>query len=299
VRLEPATGEVSFGPAVRQPDGSVRQYGAVPAKGSAVRVRRYRTGGGQHGNVATGELRVLRSSLPFIATVANRRPARGGVDGETVDNAKLRGPMTLRTRSRAVVPADYEQLARHAAPQTARVCCVPAAADDPTALIRLLVVPDVPADGQGRIRFEDLVPAPDTLRDISGYLDQRRPIGARVLVQPPLYQGVTVVASVQVGRGAPADRVRADALAALYRYFNPLTGGPDGCGWPFGRPVQAGEAFAVLQRVPGVELVEDVRLYPADPLTGERREHAPRVPLERHWLVFSYEHHVRVREDGG
>jgi predicted phage baseplate assembly protein len=299
VRLEPTAGEVAFGPAVRQPDGTVRYYGAVPAKGCAVRVRRYRTGGGQHGNVATGELRVLRSSLPYVAQVENRRPARGGVDGETVDNAKLRGPMTLRTLYRAVVPADYEQLAREAAPQTARVCCVPAAADDPTAVIRLLVVPAVPAGDGGRIRFEDLVPSEGTLRSISAYLDERRPIGARVLVQPPLYQGVTVVASIQVARGTAVERVRADALAALYRYFNPLNGGPDGRGWPFGRPVQAGEAFAVLQRVPGVDLVEEVRLYPADPLTGERREQAARVPLERHWLVFSYEHQIRVREEGG
>jgi predicted phage baseplate assembly protein len=299
VRLEPATGEISFGPAVRQEDGSVRHFGAVPPKGSAIRVRGYRTGGGAQGNVAVGELRVLRSSLPYVTEVANRRPARGGVDGESVENAKLRGPLTLRTLHRAVVPADYEQLARQAAPQTARVCCVPVAAEDPTAVIRLLVVPEVPADHEGRIRFEDLVPSAQTLQVISGYLDERRPIGARVLVQPPFYQGVTVVASVQVARGTSADRVRKDALAALFRHFNPLTGGPDGRGWPFGRPVHEGAAFAVLQRVPGVELVEEVRLYPADPLTGERHERAARIPLERHWLVFSYEHQVRVREEGG
>ena len=71
-----------------------------------------------------GALRILRSSVPFVARVENRRPAAGGVDGETVDNARVRGPMTLRTLHRAVVPEDYERLAREVAPGVARVRCV-------------------------------------------------------------------------------------------------------------------------------------------------------------------------------
>ena len=299
VRLDPTSGEISFGPAITQPDGGLWYYGSVPGKGRAIRVRRYATGGGRQGNVAAGALRVVRSSLPFVARVENRRPARGGVDGETVENAKLRGPMTLRTLDRAVVPADYEQLAREAAPQVARVRCVPAEPEDPTGLIRLLVVPAVPADEGGRLVFEELVPPVDVLAAIGRYLDPRRPIGARVQVQPPYYQGITVVASLEVSRGIAPEPVRIAALAALYRYFDPLTGGPDGEGWPFGRPVQEGEAFAVLQRVPGVDLVETVRLYPADPVTGDRGERTGKVVLEPHWLAFSYEHQVRVRPGGG
>ena len=74
----------------------------------------------------------------------------------------------------------------------------------------------------------------------------------------------------------------------------PVEGGPAGTGWPFGRPVQAGDVFAVLQRVPGVELVEDVKLFPADPVQGERGEAVPRVDVPPHGLVHSYEHQVRV-----
>jgi predicted phage baseplate assembly protein len=298
VQLEPTSGEVSFGPAISQPDGALWYYGAIPGKGRAIRASRYATGGGRQGNVAAGALRVVRSSLPYVARVENRRAARGGVDGETVDNAKLRGPMTLRTLDRAVVPADYEQLAREAAPQVARVRCVPVAGEDPTGLIRLLVVPSVPAGEGGRLAFPDLVPPEAVLAAISEHLEPRRPIGARVQVQPPYYQGITVVASLAVSRGAAVEPVRAAALAALYRYFDPLTGGPDGGGWPFGRPVQEGEAFAVLQRVPGVDLVETVRLYPADPVTGDRGERTARITLEPHWLAFSYEHQLRVRAGG-
>ncbi|GAB2633274.1 putative baseplate assembly protein [Streptomyces capparidis] len=295
--LDPNSGRVDFGPAVRSADGGVRHHGAVPPKGAPVRVRAYRTGGGRRGNVARGALRVLRSSLPFVATAENRRPGLGGVDGETVDAARVRGPMTLRTLHRAVVPRDYEQLAREVAPDAARVACVPAG-DDPEQAggVRLLVVPAGRGDERGRIRFEELLPPRDTLAAIAEYLDERRPIGTRLVVEPPYYQGVTVVASVQAVRGAVLERLRSEALAALYHYVNPLTGGPANQGWPFGRPVHSGEIFAVLQRVPGVDLVEDVRLFPADPLTGQRGEPATRIELDRHALVFSYEHQLRVRE---
>ena len=91
-------------------------------------------------NVARGALRVLRSSLPYVARVTNRAPAVGGVDGESVENARVRGPLTLRTLHRAVVPRDYEQLAREVAPEAARVHCVRAGEQESEAL-RLLVVP--------------------------------------------------------------------------------------------------------------------------------------------------------------
>lgn len=298
ITLDPNSGRVEFGPAVRERDGSIRYYGAVPPKGATVRVRAYRTGGGLRGNVARSTLRVLRGAIPYVARVENRRPALGGVDGETVDSARVRGPMTLRTLHRAVVPHDYELLAREVAPDASRVQCIPAGGDSDVEAggVRLLVVPAGRSDGQGRIRFDELVPPQHTLALIAGHLDERRPIGARLVVEPPFYQGVTVVASVQARRGVVPERVREEALAALYGYFNPLSGGPGGEGWPFGRPVQSGEAFAVLQQVPGVDLVEDVRLFPADPVTGERGEPTAKIALDRHALVFSYEHQLRVRE---
>jgi predicted phage baseplate assembly protein len=134
------------------------------------------------------------------------------------------------------------------------------------------------------------------LDKIRSHLDARRPIGTRLMVEPPYYQGVTVVASFQVAAGYEPDEVREDALTGVYRYLNPLTGGPEGQGWPFGRPVHAGEVFAVLQQVPGVDLVDDVKLFTADPRTGERAaQPVTRVLLEENALVFSYEHQLRVR----
>ena len=58
--------------------------------------------------------------------------------------------------------------------------------------------------------------------------------------------------------------------------------------------MQAGEIFGRLQQVHGIEMVEDVRLFSADPLTGARGKEAARIDLDANSLVFSYEHQVRV-----
>jgi hypothetical protein len=50
----------------------------------------------------------------------------------------------------------------------------------------------------------------------------------------------------------------------------------------------------VLQALRGVDIVEDVRLFGADPVTGERGSAVNRLDLPPHALVFSYGHQVRV-----
>ncbi|MGA5822661.1 putative baseplate assembly protein [Kitasatospora sp. NPDC094028] len=294
VRLDRSTGELTFGPALREPDGTLRQYGAVPPEGAPIRIRSYRTGGGRRGNLARGALAVLRSSVPYVARVENPRPAEGGVDGEDVEGARLRGPIVLRTRGRAVTAEDYEELAREAAPAVGRVRCVADEEGPDAGGVRVLLVPAAADDGEGRLSFGQLACSPELLEQVTGYLDERRLLGARLLVEPPHYQGVTVVASLRARPRSSPGRLQRAALAALHRYLNPLTGGPDGTGWPFGRPLHSGEVFAVLQRLPDVELVESVRLFPADPERGHRGEATDRIRLAPHALVFSYEHQVRV-----
>ncbi len=294
VRVDAATGEFTFPPVLREPDGALRQCGAVPPKGARIRVARYRTGGGPAGNVARGAISVLRSSVPYVASVVNREAARGGVAGETVANAKLRAPDVLRMQERAVTAEDYEIISRQAAPSVRRVRCLPAAQG--AGAVRVLVVPDAVADeGDDRLRFEQLIPSDQVLEAITASLDERRLIGTRLVVEPPVYQGVTVVARLATAPG-DADRVREAALAALFRHLNPLHGGPDGSGWPFGRPVQYGEVFGVLQHATGNALVEEIRLFPADPVTGRRGAPADRIDVAAGALVFSYQHQVVVTE---
>lgn len=296
--LDPVAGEIVFGPGIRLGDGSVRQFGAVPSKAAPIRVPCYRVGGGRRGNVARGAIRALRTAVPFVSSVENREPATGGVDGEDIEAAKLRAPLALQSRGRAVTAADYEYLAAEADPQVARARCVPGEGAD-AAVVRVLLIPALPTratdDAAAAVRFEALRPSADLLRRVSAYLDERRVLGTRLLVEPPFYRGITAVARVRAEPRTEPERVDAAARATLARYLHPLHGGPDGTGWPFGRPVRSGDLFAALQSVAGVEAVEEVRLYEADPITGRRsKSWVSTVDIGPDALPFPFDNRVQV-----
>ncbi len=296
--LDAATGEIVFGPAVRDPDGSLRQHGAVPPKGADLRVPRYAVGGGRRGNVGAGALRVLKRSIPYVTAVDNPRPATGGVDGESIDEVRSRAPTSLRTRQRAVTAEDHEHLVRRAAPEFARVVCLEMDPDRPEGGgVRILVVPEV-EEPIGEASVEELRPRDDVLERVRDDLESRRTVGTRVRVEPPTYRPVTV--AVLLRTAAPGtDRIEAGARAALYRYLSPLVGGPDGAGWPVGRTVHVRELHGVLQQVPDVRYLEDARLYPVDPSTGERGDAVEELELPPTGLPLSYEHQVTVQPVGG
>src|SRR5207245_4632569 len=113
-----------------------------------------------------------------------------------------------------------------------------------------LVVPSVTLGGD-RLSFEQLAPDDEVLRKVAEALDRCRLIGARVLVQPALYRGVTVVARLRARRGTAVARLHEEALDALYAYLDPLVGGPEGAGWPFGRSGQMRAVYGVLQGLGG------------------------------------------------
>jgi predicted phage baseplate assembly protein len=294
--LDAVGGNVRFGPVVREPDGTLRQHGAIPPVNTSIRLRGHAIGGGRTGNVAKGAISTLRSSIPFISDLENLEAAQGGVDGETIEQAKARGPILLRTRSRAVTAEDYEAIALESAPELARVECVTAGEDDVAAgSLRVLVVPAA-SQQEGRIEFAELVPSEESLRRIAERLDEVRLIGTRVSVEPPSYRGVTVVARIVARPKADVDRIQREALETLYSYLNPISGGPDGRGWPFGRPVQSGEVYGLLQQIRGVDMVEDARLFGANPVTGERGKETRKLELDPYSLLYSYEHQVRVEQ---
>lgn len=296
--VDAAAGELVFGPALREADGSLSHYGAVPPKGATIRMTSYLTGGGTQGNISINKIHILKTSVPYIATVENRHAAVGGSGAETVEDLKTRGPLVLRSRGRAVTAEDFEYLASETAPELARVHCLTSggAANPEAGAVRLVVVPHVASDSLGRVKWQDLQPAPETVERVGRYLDERRLAGTRLVINRPAYQGLTVVVGVRALSGFPSDAVRDDILRALYRLFHPLRGGPAGTGWPIGRAVQSAEVGAALAWIPGVNMAEEitVKLFPADAETGRRDNEVARLQLAPDALVYSHAHQVRV-----
>jgi len=287
------TGEIHFGPLVSYRDGSSRQHGAVPQADARVLVTSYRYGGGRRGNVGAGALRILKTTIPFVASVQNLEAATGGVDAETVANAKLRGPLSLRSGERAVTAGDFERLTAEAAPDVARARCLPPA--QPGQAVRLLVVPRVEVEPEALTRRHLALPT-ELVERISAYLDERRMLATSLEIGAPAYQGVTVVARIFGAPSVRPERLRERALAALYRYVNPLVGGPLGTGWPFETDLNAFEVFRLLASLDGVTGVRDVELYAIDLANPQREPQrvGQRMRLQRESLFASHRHQVQV-----
>jgi predicted phage baseplate assembly protein len=192
-----------------------------------------------------------------------------------------------------VTAEDFEHIAKEAAPEVARVKAIATTDGADAGTVRVMVVPAVPTNTP-RLTFDQLVPAEDTLERITKRLDETRLVGTRVVIEPPSYAGVTIVARLRARPRTDTARLQEDAVDALSRYFHPTIGGRDGTGWAFGRPVLAGEVHAALQSVRGTELVEDVRIFGADPVTGERGKPTERLDVDPTALVFSFDHQVLV-----
>jgi len=78
------------------------------------------------------------------------------------------------------------------------------------------------------------------------------------------------VATVSPVDPAEAGSVERLARAALATFLHPLQGGPDRQGWPPGRGVFLSDVAAVLERVPGLDAVDELALLLDGQLQGEQ-----------------------------
>ncbi|RKY58160.1 MAG: putative baseplate assembly protein [Candidatus Neomarinimicrobiota bacterium] len=315
--VDTATGEVAFGPAVRQPDGTVRQYGRVPEAGRAIRFSRYRYGGGVKGNVPAESLRVLTTSLAYVARVTNLRRATGGRDPESLEEVKARARRELRVQSRAVTAEDYEQLALQATRAVARVKCrTPRAGDErlPPGTVEVLVVPAA-ADSLSVGDLRGLHVDGTLAQTVERHLDRYRLLTTVLHVREPRYLGVKVRVEVVPAEYSNPEVVRERVAAALRSFISPLPLDddrvgegvlpPEWSGWPFGRGLYVAEIPSLVQRVPGVKHVLDVQLsvrpvVPAQEEPGAEGEleavEDRVVRVEDDVLLCSLEHEVVVGE---
>jgi predicted phage baseplate assembly protein len=206
-------------------------------------------------------------------SVTNPHAAEGGADGESGGEILARGPEALRHRRRALSAADYESLARQASPAVAAARALPVAGAHgrpAPGWVRLIIVPQS-QDPQPAVSWE-------LRRRVHAFISARAPASvAGIVVVGAEYQPIGVDALVAPRRadeaGVVGDRVR----AALLRFLHPLTGGPEGRGWPFGRGVHVSDVAVLLEGIDGVDYVARLTLTIDDtprgdvvPIAGDR-----------------------------
>ena len=61
-----------------------------------------------------------------------------------------------------------------------------------------------------------------------------------------------------------SDRLRRDIEDKVRKFLHPLTGGRDGKGWAFGRPVLKSDLVHLIEEIPGVHAVDSLQIYDED-----------------------------------
>jgi hypothetical protein len=202
------------------------------------------------GDVAAIQARLAAATSPV--------PAAGGAAAETLAHATGRAIEARESSLRAVTLRDYETLAlstpgtrvaRAAARANVRpgFACARAAGH-----VSIVIVPD---SGSSRP-----VPSQGLLAAVSRYLQRRRVVGTRLEVVAPEYVEIAVRATVAAFPRVDTNDVRTRAVRALDRFLDPLQGGPEGTGWPFGRDVYRTELLEILDGTEGIDHVVSLEL---------------------------------------
>jgi predicted phage baseplate assembly protein len=281
--LDRTTGEVRFS------DGD---HGAIPTgnndlPGSNIVAREYRFGGGAAGNVPAMAIKTLLGSIDGVDAdkIGNLLPATGGRQEETLDEAKLRAPRAIRSRSRAVTAEDFEQLAIESGP-IRRAKALPLSHPDfpgvkVPGVVSVIVVPDGTAPNP--------TPSEGTLRLVCACLDKARLITTELYVVPPTYRLVQVTTDVIANDRADLAEVKTNIQQALLNYFHPLKGGEDEQGWPFGGDIFYSRVYG-RATVDGVQSIQRLVIS----LDGIEAPECRNVPLCDGELAYSLEHIVNV-----
>ncbi len=278
----PLNGRVQFGDGTR---------GMMPPAGrNNVTARRYQVGGGVRGNVNGMTLTQLTRAIAYIDKCYNALPAAGGADAETVEEAKGRAPLTLKSRDRAVTAEDFESLALRASTGVARARCLPSQRHDGE--VQVVVVPR--GDEKNLDLTKRLQPAPELLRVVKNHLDERRLVGTVVEVIKPGYVEISIKVTLVRRTVGQTDRLKREIEDKLRRYLHPLAGGRDGKGWPFGRSVYKSDLAHLVEEVPGVEVIDSITLFDED-----QRVAVENVRLQPSELIYLVNVAVveRVREE--
>lgn len=207
-------------------------------------VATYRQGLGNEGNVRANSLTTQLDRPIGLKSVTNPKQAEGGTDPESLQEARLNAPNTVRTFERAISLRDYEDLARsYTGIAKARAN---SEIEDEVEAIHLTVAGEYGATIEiGSKLYDDLISYLDLHRDSNRILD----------VIPHKTIPLVLEAVIQVDYPAYLEEnVIAAARTAVLNYF-------DFNNLQLGQGIHLSDMYAVLQGVEGVIAVDITSLY--------------------------------------
>lgn len=105
---------------------------------------------------------------------------------------------------------------------------------------------------------DELHPSDLLIEEVKADLTARRLITTRVHVVAPFYKDVRIRIQIAQKENMNEVKVISEAEKKLKEYFHPITGGPEGKGWPLGRNIYRSELYFLLESIEGIDHVSKI-----------------------------------------
>jgi Baseplate J-like protein len=204
---------------------------------------------------------------------------------------KRNAVQNMRRPHRAVTAQDFEQLTLAVDKRVARVKCIfqrNLESQDPAAQT-------TEAPGHVSVvivQARHAQPSMEVLRRAKHALEPARLLTTRIHVVQPRFVILRVCITLVPRHGADPKSLWDEAVRSMELFFDPLQGGLDGKGWPFGRNVYVSEIYRLLDQVPGVDYV----IRSKNPKTGEGKDELIVAPSEDARLIWNKQHELEAIE---
>lgn len=264
-------------------------HGRIPPSGSQVKAEVYCYGGGTEGNIKSNSAWEFNRDDYSQCKISlnNKFKATGGADEETFSSALVRLKKDLKVPWRGISLEDYEYIATHTpglrfgrSKALVRKEKLSGRMDFHT--IQVIVVPF-----STKAKPE---PSQGFMNTVLSHLNRHRLLTDKVEVKGPDYVGIGVNISVHIEPGYSEEGRKNEIIEVLNDFLDPLNGGENGKGWPFGRTVYRSEIYSLIENVEGVDCVQSVNLESAQKKVNDQGN----IEVDEDTLVYSTSHHVTI-----
>ena len=193
----------------------------------------YRIGGGIEGNVPLESITEMYSRPAVIIDTMNVEQISVGKDKETIEEAKIHAPLSLRTLWRAVSLDDYENLLYQEF-LTEIIKCKAVAEDDRFTISMYVLTNSEKGDLPEDLKTKYLE-----------FLDERKEIGYSIQMYPPLYSDIQITANISTSKAYRNDEIKSittEFIQSLFKIGN----------YDFGEPVLKSQIIKQVMTLPGV-----------------------------------------------
>ena len=225
------------------------EYGVVPTLGESIYIKEYSVTEGKHGNVGSGEIRVLRESINYIDSVSNHKPSQNGENADSLDDLKRYAPSLLKTMDRAISIEDYELLCENFSPAIKKAKCIANGGE-----VMIIPLTDSIIEDKGFINKK-------LLDDLRVYLKER----SLLTVEPILVAPTVMIVEVHIKLLYTIENYNVSRLELQNRilenaqlYFDPLTG-YNGSGFPMGKLVNKGDFYSIIQNTDNNIFIDSIK----------------------------------------